>query len=129
MRENLLFCVAVDQIAAHDYWVSVVALGRYLEFSDSRKDAKGGEYARSRIERRALWWQSGVAQFRIAATANLWSRCSIIFRSKGWFGGRCAHPSSRHSHAYLNLRRRRCDFAEIPEQQRGALERMKVWLE
>ena len=41
MRENLLFCVAVGQIAAHDYWVSVVALGRYLEFSDSRKDAKG----------------------------------------------------------------------------------------
>ena len=59
MRENPLVCVEVDQIVAHDSGVSIVALGRYLEFSDSPKDAKGGEYARSRIARRALWWQSG----------------------------------------------------------------------
>jgi nitroimidazol reductase NimA-like FMN-containing flavoprotein (pyridoxamine 5'-phosphate oxidase superfamily) len=59
MRENPLVCVEVDEIVAHDNWVSVVALGHYLEFSNSRKDVKAREYIRSLIERRPLWWQSG----------------------------------------------------------------------
>ena len=65
MRENPLVCVEVDEIVAHDDWVSVVALGRYLEFSNSPKDAKGREYARSLIERRALWWQSGYTAVQV----------------------------------------------------------------
>jgi nitroimidazol reductase NimA-like FMN-containing flavoprotein (pyridoxamine 5'-phosphate oxidase superfamily) len=65
MRENPLVCVEVDEIVAHDHWVSVVALGRYLEFSNSPKDAKGREYARSLIERRALWWQSGYTAVQV----------------------------------------------------------------
>jgi nitroimidazol reductase NimA-like FMN-containing flavoprotein (pyridoxamine 5'-phosphate oxidase superfamily) len=32
MRENPLVCVEVDEIVAHDNWLSVVALGHYLEF-------------------------------------------------------------------------------------------------
>lgn len=59
MRENPLVCVEVDEIVAHDNWVSVVAFGHYLEFSSSPQDAKGREYVRSLIEKRPLWWQSG----------------------------------------------------------------------
>ena len=59
MRENPLVCVEVDEIAAHDNWVSVVALGHYLEFSNAPEDAKGQEHVRSLIKKRRLWWQSG----------------------------------------------------------------------
>jgi nitroimidazol reductase NimA-like FMN-containing flavoprotein (pyridoxamine 5'-phosphate oxidase superfamily) len=59
MRENPLVCVEVDEIVAHDNWVSVVAFGHYLEFSNSPEDAKGHEYVRSLIAKRPLWWQSG----------------------------------------------------------------------
>jgi uncharacterized protein len=59
MRENPLVCVEVDEIVAHDNWVSVVALGHYLEFSNSPEDAKGQQYVRSLIQKRPLWWQSG----------------------------------------------------------------------
>ena len=65
MRENPLVCVEVDEIVAHDHWVSVVALGHYLEFSNSPKDAKGQAYARSLIERRSLWWQSGYSAVQV----------------------------------------------------------------
>jgi nitroimidazol reductase NimA-like FMN-containing flavoprotein (pyridoxamine 5'-phosphate oxidase superfamily) len=38
MRENPLVCVEADEIAAHDEWVSVVAVGHYLEFSKDSED-------------------------------------------------------------------------------------------
>jgi len=40
MRENPLVCVEADEIVAHDNWVSVVADGHYLEFSNSPKTRK-----------------------------------------------------------------------------------------
>ena len=46
-REKLHYLNTVPIRLAHDRWVSVVALGHYLEFSNSPKDAKGREYARS----------------------------------------------------------------------------------
>ena len=33
MRANPLVCVEVDEVAAHDLWVSVIAFGRYEELS------------------------------------------------------------------------------------------------
>jgi nitroimidazol reductase NimA-like FMN-containing flavoprotein (pyridoxamine 5'-phosphate oxidase superfamily) len=65
MRENPLVCIEVDEILAHDNWVSVVALGHYLEFSNAPKDAKGREYVRSLIEKRPLWWQSGYTAIQV----------------------------------------------------------------
>jgi uncharacterized protein len=65
MRENPLVCVEADEILAHDRWVSVVALGHYLEFSNTPKDAKGREYVRSLIGRRPLWWQSGYTAVQV----------------------------------------------------------------
>jgi nitroimidazol reductase NimA-like FMN-containing flavoprotein (pyridoxamine 5'-phosphate oxidase superfamily) len=35
MRANPLVCVEVDEIAAHDQWVSVIALGRYEELPET----------------------------------------------------------------------------------------------
>jgi uncharacterized protein len=65
MRENPLVCVEVDEILAHDNWVSVVALGHYLEISNAPKDAQGRKYVRSLIEKRPLWWQSGYTAAQI----------------------------------------------------------------
>src|ERR1700675_1251854 len=65
MRENPLVCVEVDEIAAHDNWVSVVVLGHYLEFSNSPEDAKGQQYVRSLIQKRRLWWQSGYTAVQV----------------------------------------------------------------
>lgn len=65
MRENPLVCVEVDEIVAHNDWLSVVALGHYLEFSNAAKDAKGREYVRSLIEKRPLWWQSGYTAVQV----------------------------------------------------------------
>jgi nitroimidazol reductase NimA-like FMN-containing flavoprotein (pyridoxamine 5'-phosphate oxidase superfamily) len=59
MRQNPLVCVEVDEIVAHDNWMSVIALGHYLEFSNSPKGAKGRGYVRSLLTKRPLWWQSG----------------------------------------------------------------------
>ncbi|MGL4554183.1 MAG: pyridoxamine 5'-phosphate oxidase family protein [Gemmataceae bacterium] len=39
MRANPLVCVEVDEVAAHDRWVSVIALGRFEELPD----APGGD--------------------------------------------------------------------------------------
>jgi uncharacterized protein len=65
MRENPLVCVEVDEIAAHDNWVSVVAFGQYLEFSNSPEDAKGQQYVRSLLQKRRLWWQSGYTAVQV----------------------------------------------------------------
>ena len=35
MRANPLVCVEVDEIAAHDQWVSVIAVGRYEEIPET----------------------------------------------------------------------------------------------
>ena len=65
MRENPLVCVEVDEIRAHDNWVSVVAFGHYVEISNAREDAKGREYVRSLLQKRSLWWQSGYTASQI----------------------------------------------------------------
>jgi uncharacterized protein len=59
MRKNPLVCVEVDNIRAHDDWDSIVLTGQYVEIPNSPEAAKGREYARSLLQKRALWWQSG----------------------------------------------------------------------
>jgi len=50
MRANPLVCVEVDEVAAHDQWVSVIAFGRYEELPDTR----GVNGARPRAQERPL---------------------------------------------------------------------------
>ena len=59
MRENPLVCVEADEIRAHDSWESVVALGRYVEISNTAGGAKARNHIRSLLQKRPLWWQSG----------------------------------------------------------------------
>jgi nitroimidazol reductase NimA-like FMN-containing flavoprotein (pyridoxamine 5'-phosphate oxidase superfamily) len=39
MRSNPLVCVEVDEVAAHDQWVSVIAFGRYEELPETTESA------------------------------------------------------------------------------------------
>lgn len=59
MRENPLVCIEADVIRSHDDWTSVVALGRYVEIPNTPENRKGWEYARSLLQKRSQWWQSG----------------------------------------------------------------------
>ncbi|MGB9465497.1 MAG: pyridoxamine 5'-phosphate oxidase family protein [Candidatus Acidiferrum sp.] len=59
MRENPLVCIEADVIRSHDHWTSVVALGRYVEIPNTPENRKGWEYARSLLQKRSQWWQSG----------------------------------------------------------------------
>jgi nitroimidazol reductase NimA-like FMN-containing flavoprotein (pyridoxamine 5'-phosphate oxidase superfamily) len=48
MRANPLVCVEVDEVAAHDQWVSVIAIGRYEELPET----PGSDGARGRAPER-----------------------------------------------------------------------------
>ena len=48
MRANPLVCVEVDEVAAYDQWVSVIALGRYEELPET----PGGDDERLRAQER-----------------------------------------------------------------------------
>jgi len=59
MRANPLVCVEVDEIAAYDQWVSIIARGRYEElpefpgFNDERLRAW------QVLKTQPLWWEPG----------------------------------------------------------------------
>jgi uncharacterized protein len=59
MRENPLVCVQTDEIRGHDDWMSVVALGRYVEIPNTTDNQESRAYVRSLLQKRSLWWQSG----------------------------------------------------------------------
>jgi uncharacterized protein len=59
MRENPLVCVQADEVRGHDDWASVVVLGQYAEIPYTREYAKSRERARTLLQKRSLWWQSG----------------------------------------------------------------------
>jgi hypothetical protein len=48
MRANPLVCVEMDEIAAHDQWVSIIAMGRYEELPNTL----GSDVARLRAQER-----------------------------------------------------------------------------
>ena len=50
MRNNPLVCVEVDQVAASDQWVSVVAIGRYEELPEASKSPRAPERPRNAAE-------------------------------------------------------------------------------
>jgi len=59
MRQNPLVCVEADEIRAHDEWESVIVVGHYVEISNGPDGAKARSHARSLLQKRPLWWQSG----------------------------------------------------------------------
>jgi nitroimidazol reductase NimA-like FMN-containing flavoprotein (pyridoxamine 5'-phosphate oxidase superfamily) len=63
MRANPLVCVEVDEIAAHDRWVSVIVLGRYEELPETTECDDGRLAERLRayqaLKTQAVWWEPG----------------------------------------------------------------------
>jgi nitroimidazol reductase NimA-like FMN-containing flavoprotein (pyridoxamine 5'-phosphate oxidase superfamily) len=63
MRANPLVCVEVDEVAAPDQWVSVIAFGRYEELPETaeRDDGRLDERLRAyqALQTEAAWWEPG----------------------------------------------------------------------
>jgi nitroimidazol reductase NimA-like FMN-containing flavoprotein (pyridoxamine 5'-phosphate oxidase superfamily) len=63
MRANPLVCVEVDEVAAPDRWVSVIAFGRYEELPETagREDGRLDERLRAyqALQTEAAWWEPG----------------------------------------------------------------------
>jgi nitroimidazol reductase NimA-like FMN-containing flavoprotein (pyridoxamine 5'-phosphate oxidase superfamily) len=96
MRENPLVCVEADEIRAHDDWKSVVVLGRYVEISNAAEGEKARRHARSLLQKRRLWWQSGYTanQVRIrSAPISQIYYCILIEKMTGLRGS----PDSRNA--------------------------------
>jgi nitroimidazol reductase NimA-like FMN-containing flavoprotein (pyridoxamine 5'-phosphate oxidase superfamily) len=49
MRANPLVCVEVDEVAAYDQWVSVIAMGRYEELPEARGSDGARLWAQERL--------------------------------------------------------------------------------
>ena len=121
MRANPLVCVEVDEVTAHDDWVSVVAFGRYEElFEPSGNSHEGlerdkvvqlGRYtgpdaprsddqqtvAHQVLRSQAMWWEPACTvapPAPIAIRSSLSPRCTIAIRLDRVTGHR-ATPDSR----------------------------------
>jgi len=61
MRSNPLVSVEADEIHSHIDWTSVVVRGRYQEYPDTPEYSKVRQQTQSVLEKRSLWWQTGLA--------------------------------------------------------------------
>src|ERR1700677_1176379 len=61
MRSNPLVAVEADEVKSHIEWTSVVVRGRYEEFPETPEYADRRQQAQSVLEKRSLWWQTGLA--------------------------------------------------------------------
>ena len=61
MRSNPLVAVEADEVKSHIEWTSVVVEGHYEEFPEEPEFAIARQQAQSVLEKRSLWWQTGVA--------------------------------------------------------------------
>ena len=92
MRANALVCVEVDEIAAYDQWVSVIAIGEYKELpkspgSDSR--ASGPERVHGRSAKPCT------PGLLTAASAGMTRRSMTSGNGPGRFSRRIPHGRSR----------------------------------
>jgi hypothetical protein len=53
--------VEADEVKSHIEWTSVVVEGHYEEFPEEPEFAIARQQAQSVLEKRSLWWQTGVA--------------------------------------------------------------------
>jgi len=61
MRSNPRVAVEADEVKNHREWTSVLVRGRYEEFPEVAEFAGARQQARSVLEKRSLWWQTGFA--------------------------------------------------------------------
>jgi uncharacterized protein len=70
MRSNPLVAVEADEVKSHSEWTSVVVRGRYEEFPEAPEFAIARQQARSLLEKRSLWWQTGFAAAETRGNSN-----------------------------------------------------------
>jgi hypothetical protein len=70
MRSNPLVAVEADEVKSHVEWTSVVVRGRYEEFPEAPEFAIARQQARSVLEKRSLWWQTGLAAVETRGSSN-----------------------------------------------------------
>jgi nitroimidazol reductase NimA-like FMN-containing flavoprotein (pyridoxamine 5'-phosphate oxidase superfamily) len=70
MRSNPLVAVEADEVKSHIEWTSVVVRGRYEEFPDTPEYADRRQQAQSVLEKRSLWWQTGLASAQTRGSFN-----------------------------------------------------------
>ena len=70
MRSNPLVAVEADEVKSHIEWTSVVVRGRYEEFPDTPEYADRRQQAQSVLEKRSLWWQTGLASTQTRGSFN-----------------------------------------------------------
>jgi len=70
MRSNPLVAVEADEVKSHIEWISVVVRGRYEEFPDRAEYADRRQHAQSVLEKRSLWWQTGLASAQARGSFN-----------------------------------------------------------
>ena len=71
MRSNPLVAVEADEVKSHIEWTSVVVRGHYEEFPEVPEFAAARQQAQSMLEKRSLWWQTGVASAQARGRINL----------------------------------------------------------
>jgi len=70
MRSNPRVAVEADEVKSHIEWISVVVQGRYEEFPDVPEYASIRQQAQSLLEKRFLWWQTGLAAAQMRGRFN-----------------------------------------------------------
>jgi nitroimidazol reductase NimA-like FMN-containing flavoprotein (pyridoxamine 5'-phosphate oxidase superfamily) len=111
MRANPLVCVEVDEIAAHDQWVSVVAFGRYEEFS-------GGDPDKGRApEQEDVCVDEQVRAWQVLKTDPVWWQPA----SAAWSARACGDADRPYVPLYYRVRIDRVTGHEATRDARDAL--------
>jgi uncharacterized protein len=63
MRANPRVCVEIDEVKAHDKWMSLVIFGTYEELPDTGEYAPDHRRAVELLQEHAMWWEPGVSNF------------------------------------------------------------------
>jgi nitroimidazol reductase NimA-like FMN-containing flavoprotein (pyridoxamine 5'-phosphate oxidase superfamily) len=63
MRANPRVCVEVDEVKAHDQWMSLVIFGTYEELIEAGNQAAEHRRAIELLQERARWWEPGATNF------------------------------------------------------------------
>jgi nitroimidazol reductase NimA-like FMN-containing flavoprotein (pyridoxamine 5'-phosphate oxidase superfamily) len=63
MRVNPRVCVEIDEVKAHDHWMSLVLFGTYEELTDVGDQAPDHRRAVELLQEHARWWEPGTTNF------------------------------------------------------------------
>ncbi|HET9368978.1 MAG TPA: pyridoxamine 5'-phosphate oxidase family protein [Vicinamibacterales bacterium] len=76
MRGNPRVCVEVDDIVDQTNWTTVVAIGRYVEITNSRQDEPERRRASDLFQDREMWWVPGIGK----RTPNEEHVAAVVYR-------------------------------------------------